>query len=316
MADSVKLDNWINSNINKSLTLVEFIWANELNFNLFDIEATLNIESEVYIGRGTDSNKHSAIHKSVSECIERYLVNRLNLQTSSGLALHTNAKLAKKNAQFEIYERDQFLCHFLSNTTFSKTNNCSPFVEKVKALTQAKKWKTDTYILNNKNNVFTVACAIKKNGLFLGLSTKDNLTEALNQSTIEALRNWIHIIYFKNNYTALKLKMENIKTPKEHGDFYLNNQNYLKIQHLFEDKYISIKDEIYPLVEAHEIDLKSFSILENIGLSCFLAESKFAQPLFFGLQNESNVNLSRLQHFTKNIEFSFKNIPNLPHPFR
>jgi ribosomal protein S12 methylthiotransferase accessory factor YcaO len=88
-----------------------------------DYAVNLTVGRVRYDGRGQARTAALALSKATGEAVERWLVDRCRrrgeLETSSGLAVHTTARRARDNARRELIERDLFLCHLLTGTPFN-----------------------------------------------------------------------------------------------------------------------------------------------------------------------------------------------------
>ena len=119
MAHSEKLSTWLLDNADRvNLRVTEMTWVRDWNMNgLCDLQATIDVGGQTFVGRGTALSEDLAFIKAGAEAIERAFCFGLAIHTT-GVAVHTDAQAAQLNAKNEFNERDAFFCHFYTKTPF------------------------------------------------------------------------------------------------------------------------------------------------------------------------------------------------------
>ncbi len=321
------IDFWILENSEKiNLKITEYLWPADFYPELSDLSAEISIENKTFIGRGSDLDINTATRKAVVEAIERACAFFDGKRNSNGVAAHPIKDLAKKNATFELIERDAFLCHFLTSTPFEKvlesdlnfTSSEKNLIQKISAF--GVKFH-HLYLINEKNCVGTITIAIGMDckvpwGICFGMSVKEDLQESLNKSLMECIR---HVIPL--------LKTSAIETISE-GDFSflkeiaVENHFKLGLDLNYGDWFIKTfigNASLNKLVTSTPFDIKFVDLTGilkkfDIPISCVVSTSDSLQPLFFGSTKDEFINFDRLKLFLTSKEIVSIQINYRPHP--
>lgn len=119
MADRNRLITWLLEN-SKSLNLraTEFDWTHKWNLGAYcDFRVQIDIQGKTFTGRAMALGEDFAFLKAGAEAIERAYCSGHSIHTT-GVAVHTDADMAKENTQNELNERDAFFCHYYTKTPF------------------------------------------------------------------------------------------------------------------------------------------------------------------------------------------------------
>ncbi|MGE3263345.1 MAG: YcaO-like family protein [Bacteriovoracia bacterium] len=105
MAHQAQLTEWILRNDERlNLQVQELSWIKSIFPNWYDLQASISVFGERFIGRGSDSDAHTALGKAVCEAVERATCFRHGI-SSLGVAGHLSLELAQANARLEYIER-------------------------------------------------------------------------------------------------------------------------------------------------------------------------------------------------------------------
>jgi hypothetical protein len=213
----ITFDDWINiCNLKLGLNYVQFDWTKNLSVDAYDIQCEYQKNGKTYSGRGTELNKEMAIIKSTAEMLERFFLDQINdADTSNGVAVHTDFKIAELTALFELIERDSFFCHFLTKTPFQEIDPPRAFSSSLRAsiLSFLKSHGLEIRFgeLQCDLRFSSVICAIfglqakVPFGMSLGTSVKKTLDEAIDSALIESARSAVAYIL---NPSLLKTQQE------------------------------------------------------------------------------------------------------------
>lgn len=142
-------------------------------------------------GYGEGEIEILAYEKAICELFERELMKRSALYggktTSNGVAAHRFLYLAKHAARDELIERDAFLRHWLTKTSFTRVETptflkrySKPIHESGHELIHA------TTHLGAKKTAIAIIINRKSGGFLIGSALKANLSEGLHKATREA----------------------------------------------------------------------------------------------------------------------------------
>lgn len=324
MANEAVAIAWLLSHSNEYQLKIETMsWIDKAFPGWTDVHCALAIKGNELSSWGASESPDIALLKAFAEATEREVLHHSGRPTSNGFAAHISPSKARRNAMYELIERDLFLCHFLTKTPFS------PFPKKLKKnwkwLFQIKKLIRDLdlriryYMLGNSGLVCAIDGLESNNaiGFIFGASYKENLEEAAISATIESLRQ-AYFIRISNNTNNLSLEQFLlIEKPnfKDHGDLAINLDYAHQIAALFSNKEKSSNG--YPYKELGLGDLSVIElpwITDDCPFYFAKADSPNAQNLFLGAPKESDVNLKRLQDFAGK-PITLLDVNPLPHPF-
>lgn len=322
------LSYWILKNKSKiNMKVSQILWPSKWGIDLSDVAVSIIINNQEFIGRGTDINKNIAVIKAFTEACERSLLHHYKIENSSGLAAHTNQKIAKQNAIYELIERDLLLCHFHTQTPFNKLMASTKIPNKINYINSfLKKNNIDLnfYSIGNTKSPFVIICRISgenyKNqfGSILGIGTKDSLEQAVENSFIECFRQFTHLYESKNLLECISIdKFREIKTYSfyDHGKLALNKEYNNLIRKLFNNNEEIKSDSLEKSrVAFREINFNTIKEFSELPLFAFLAHTEKAQNLYTGF-NTNYLNLNRLSEF-KNRILKIQDLLLIPHPLR
>lgn len=314
MDDAKELIHWaLQSRDRLSIELTNFKWTKQYGLDQSDFNFKFILNAKTYEGRGMSSTSETAIVKSIVEAIERTTVDCNSLKNSNGVAAHFDIQLAQENALCELIERDIFLCNFLSIKAGVREieNHLLPSVL-LRSLTHFSHDNVEFkfYVLGTllqRHVVLAIANGFKSNnpfGCVIGVSANMNLESAILSAFNETARS--SVTYIADEVcSSWNQKAEDFFTTRqfsilEHKRLSMTKEHGLKIW----EYYLQKKNS--PLVES-QIDLNrvNFNLLKlpvelrNLGISVYRAESDEVQNLFFGKTEIHNVNIKRLECYSK-----------------
>ena len=332
MAHKEKLAQWLFENRKPlDLTVLKGQWVQEWLPQFHDVRVEVTLEERTYRGRGMDKNADLAFTKAGAEAIERAILSHfqakiINVGAGGGTALHAEELEAKKNALYELLERDQFLCHFLTKAPFIELKptewgeiSFEPIQEKL-----AKKDIEITLKKTLFSKPKTVACFARRlspttlgfRGV-IGLGTSDSLPESALKALIECLTNVVWCIENPSQSQDFKsFSSKNSYGPEEHAQLYLSNSSECDLDWAFSkvtDEPKSIEEENWEdKVTFEKLDIP-FDILRDAPIHIFKASSQETQNMFYGPTKKEHLTWNRLEKF-KGKKLSEKDINWAPHP--
>ncbi|MCK6596836.1 MAG: hypothetical protein L6Q37_00610 [Bdellovibrionaceae bacterium] len=194
MANHEGLSQWVLSSAKDlNLRVTKLDWIDRYYKGYSDIEAKIQIDLKMYSGRGSDFDSTTALMKTVTESIERFVCHA-NKISSIGVAGHYNLEIAKENALLEFFERSIIWSHFHKKIGMKCVS-------------------TESISMNAPDGyfgVFTLAEGLESGfeiGGIMGASVARDLDKALKKSSIECLRN----VSALANYSHESLSYEQFK---------------------------------------------------------------------------------------------------------
>ena len=149
-------------------------------------------------GRGVAQNHRTAFTKAGAEAIRNFICNEYDI-SPHGVAVHTNDKSAKVNAQNELIERDRFFCHYLTQTPFQKisTEELTSRLKGIDFVHIQKKLEIHSIEIDvfemaplNWTRSFLCISRNENSNLTLGIgSISENYSLAIQEAIIECLMN-------------------------------------------------------------------------------------------------------------------------------
>lgn len=322
---SDKFESWILSSVKKlNLKIDELTWVREFIPNSFDIVANVNINSKDWTGHGFANTKDLALKKAVSEVMERAIaLNYVN--TSNGIASHTDLELAKQNALNELIERDLFLSHFFTRTPFVKNSKNDELIPtSIKEYIYANGDQIGIYELKKNNIGEGYVCLISNGaswGGILGLSfgEPNKKNELVLKAVVEAFRQYRYEIVtnkFQNKITLNEFKSLGKWTFSNHGNLVQDVEYYQQINDLFPLRDSKI-NESYVQYKMNMFSFEVFKRPLNDFLDCPLhvvrCNAEDIQQLLPGPFLKKNISLDGLRRF---LETEVTDINQLPHPIK
>lgn len=315
--------NWLEKNKNlMNISIEIYDWPNKIELKYFDFGVSLSFEGISVYGRGSDFNQEIALIKATAEAVERWAFNKSKMPNTCGFAAHINLESAKKNARFEIFERDAFFCHYLTKTEWQRQITFSEQARILKSNFLKAGFIIDIGFSEIFQDVFVslVKCKeIKSKGITISLGCDENLEKATVKSLAEGTQLLSHKIA---KLTTSTISFENFKnslayTPEHHG-MLANNGKYECIynQAISFSDHLNIKPSYvltppninFEICNIHEA-FKPFIVVR--------AYSDEVQSLFFGNTEEEKINVKRIDTFLKihnKKPYKFQNLELFPHP--
>lgn len=317
MASNQEIIDWFLSHKKElKLKVGKGAWIKNWAQNFFDFSASVEINGKTYFGRGIDLDMDLAFVKACVESLERAICEEYGVY-SSGVAGHSDLEDAKKNAYAELVERDVFLCHYLTKTSFMPINpDGSTFIDYSDVINRlaSKNVTLKLFELHSTENLNTVLCVstLPNSGVVVGLSSSRDLGTAIEKSFFESLSNTIAYLD-GNTYTPLlkeELEHTDIFRSIHHFRFNLTDNSYSRLKGLTNGKEVSHLEN--PSVIYKELKSSS-QIINDSPLVFVKAESDKLQNIFYGETVKEKLNFERLNLFASK-EIHFEDIEKRMHP--
>lgn len=326
MANHTAIIAWLESHVSKlDFNVTESTWIQDWFPGIRELKVELNLQNKTFVGHGTARNADLALVKAFTEAFERAVKHTCALPNTSGLAGHESVELAKRNATWELIERDAFFCHFLTNTPFlqipSTQVSASTLLNIHEIETRLRKMGVTIKLgrMNTSNDKKGTICvcfgenAKTPFGLVVGLGCRDNLEHSIEHSIFECLTN---VIAIQNGEACTSL------SPDEFMSLSKPNVDH----HFAIGLHLSSAKQMRQLFESEKSDVLDFQAdicwrelpTEQLGLGKLpihfvLAESSELQPAFFGHLVPEKINLSRINKFSER-QIGLAELPQFPHP--
>lgn len=327
MANKATIGEWLVKNIDKyNIRFTELEWPQKYGFPFSDFACDLNLEGQIFSGRGSSLDKDEAIIKAFVEAVERLHIKESGLQSSNGVASHLTIEMAKENALTELVERDSFLCHFLTSTAFFEIP--TPDLPDT-ILTWIEKFRTHGVdvilkkMTSPSNFTCIIACAfgslaVSPFGLIVATSCNQNHERALVKSFMEVSRAISHRLETRSPHPISISDFRKL-TKISLADHYRLSLG-LEYAQSFKEKYLTNEEPAFGA--CFDVSSVTFSkvtdkqeTLTGLPLVTFKASAEMAQEMFWGSATNEKLNFKRLTQF-KRKPFNLEDINILPHPFR
>lgn len=339
MDDSQRVIDWVikNSEILK-LSVKAYDWSEitQTKCQMKDCQSTITFKNKEYIGRGTGNTEEVAFIKSIGEAFDRLLFYQSDELTTNGFAIHQTQELARFSAICELIERDRFFCHFLTGTSFYKTNitlSELPIDQRIFQFLNSQSIHLELLEMRKTNQYRSFVCFAhginykSPFGLCFGLGCNVNPHSAALSAISECLR---HLLYriSNNDFDGVSVKeFEELMNNKENGisvnidllqaheKLSINIDYFNQIKSVFFETQEVIENipEQLAMEEIEVSNLKWPTELSDIPLNGALAKSNQLQALFFGNTSKEKINLTRLSQFIGK-EIQWQQVQKLPHP--
>lgn len=173
MADNKKINEIINLSRKLSLQIRYSDWGKPFFNGLHDYRITITLDNKKYTGIGIHNSENIAFLKAFSESIERYFCYIMKVRTG-GVAAEWNPANALYNSTKELFERDIFLCHYLSGVPGKEIK--SKEIDKLNKIISANSRSINVFQLFSINNYYTFICVgnFKNKGFITGLGISSN----------------------------------------------------------------------------------------------------------------------------------------------
>jgi hypothetical protein len=294
-------------------------WIRNLIPTLTDVTVQLKFGGKIWYGWGSDESEDIALTKALAEVAERLVMQERGFLTSNGIAAHISAQDASIAAVNELRERDLFLCHFYSNTSFAEAKLTDDF-----GLTGVREWfknyGVSFHLYHLGPNGFLAVLdgreAMYPFGYVMGAALKVGSVASARSAAIEAARSGYWLLEDPGRILPLSMKQFlNLERPKfkDHGRLALNPDYAKKISHLFGNPSAMMAQSN----EDIEFNLEQFRLQAPEFNDCPLyfarASSDKLQNLFLGQPTDMNLNLKRLSSF-RGQTLNWQDLLLLPHP--
>lgn len=295
-------------------------WLQEFLPDWIDLSAKIQVEGKEYYGRGHSQSRDKALLKAIVEAIERAICLE-TLETTNGVAAHTELNKAKENAFNELIERDLFLSHFLTATAFEAIEDSIFSLPKtILDFVQNQNTAVLFYRMKQTNVGTGIVCMISHKsdwGCILGLSFGvDDIKDLCLKAFLEGFRQYYHLQYkseLGNNLSLDQFFKKESWNFNSHQSLSLNREYFDQISFLFKDSAVSPKG-----IVNYDIEKFIFNVLyskrklfDNIPLHIVSCIGNDVQTLTPGPFLPKNISTEGLLRFGEMLnEKMFK----LPHP--
>ena len=325
MANSKEIGKWLIANSEKlNLKVDKLSWTEKWLPGLQHFHVEISLDGIIGSGSGIDKSSDMAFVKAGVEAIERAICFE-NKKRSNGIAGHIKDDLAKRNAKYELLERDTFLSHYLTKTPFvcvekelEKNTMYQNMIEKLKPLGV----NFEVFGMKAPNNYFGHFCLctpLTEKYAFssiIGLGLSDTKEKSLNKSLLECFPNVIwHLVYEEESPSMGKgdFEQKDEYSPRDHKSLFLGPSYQREIKEIFNNV---TKDQSYNKLDAHIEYRKLFSssdILKTCPVKIYQAISDDVQSAFYGPTQMSKLNLKRLMEFSGKDQLTTNDINMIPH---
>ncbi|NBO39049.1 hypothetical protein EBU99_10750 [bacterium] len=326
---------WINEFTGKiGFEFSSFDWTKKIPTDAYDIQCSFVRNGKSYLGRGTESKKDLAIIKSTAEMLERFFLDQIDeADSSNGVAVHTDVKLAEISALCELLERDSFFCHFLTKTPFTEIEISSfphsSLLQDTMSLLKLHGAEIRIGQMRTDSRFCSVVCAIyglsakTPFGMTLGTSVKLTVEEAIESALTEAARSAIAYLLNPELLTTEKLSLDkrSFSRPEDHLRLGLNTDYAVQFREIFFRSDFGQIELSGSEIDFERISISSFKPELFDGSLCmsppvFLARASSDSliNLFFGEFVADETKLNRLGDFLGR-PISSHEINSTIHPF-
>ncbi len=275
------------------MNILDLKWPERLNLNYCDLHLQAKFNNKTYEGHGTSDDFDTAMQIAFVECLERFVRELKDLETTNGLAGHISLEKAIRSSKNELIERHIFLKHFKSQSKFPRTNKYKTN-ERINSITSYLKSKNMEIVISiidvNSAESFCLVTLLgfsseRKFGMILGSAFSDSEEYSIEKALIEALRFYIYVVdnpdysdYDENEF--LSLDKPNFE---DHGRLALNLEyaRWFKNTFIGEDERsnIDINEEI-------NIDVYDSVINDDVPVKFVRASSSSLHNLYVGKQSD------------------------------
>ena len=348
-APSSSFHTWLNDHhAELSLTVNELGWISDYFPEYCDIEASIAIGGNTFIGRGQSSHgREHAAEKAITEAIERAILAHIDVNawnsdltltdlasedvTTSGFAVHTDEHAAIWSASLELVERDLFFCHFLTGTPFHSCEMAglnAPLWESAQRMLGPKGVDLKLGLLHRSSAFSCYICAAfgahaasgKPFGTIIGMGCASDPLGAADKAVLECIPNVIAHIrgHQERVYTLAEFTALGRPGPLDHLAIGKSLENGQYLWSLFsgergEPSTMGDDEEtFFRDMEIKKVDLPLWC--SESGLTAMRAYHPNLQKIFFGMTGRSKIHFSRLKAFCGK-ELSFEDLHGYPHPF-
>ncbi len=200
MARQEKLTTWILKNDERlDLRVQELSWITNIFPGWHDLQVSISVSGEKFVGRGSDRNSNVALGKAVCEAVERSVCFHHGI-SSLGVAGHLNAELAGENARLEWIERTSFSYQIENKIHLEPLAHAESDIFKHY---NARGVSIGFFRIVSPENHFVVLCLAQGGrahpifGGILGLGASLNINTAKQKALLECLRSLEFFLHTK-----------------------------------------------------------------------------------------------------------------------
>ena len=310
----------LNNHKELQLRVTQLDWVKEWFLNFYDFQVSIFIDGKTHIGRGIGESAHLAFAKASTEAFERAICFE-NKTSSCGVAAHTNLEYAKLNAKNELIERDRFFCHYLTKTPLKRINPDISTIDFPKISHKLKNLgtKIKVFEMNHLNSTSSIICISQgsKSGWVLGLGASCDKGVAIQKALTECLMNTVAALHGKTLPLDLKeFQSSSRSRPELHRRLYFQESELTQNnQWIFNGENNESYTESIP---PESFEYKQLATQNKLLRECPIVVIKCQNPLlqksFYGNFDLKNINLDRIQKFSKNSIKNISGLNQLPHP--
>ena len=300
MAAKKAVADWISTYAQSlNLKFTNLTWPRTMMPGWHDVESSITWNNQIFTGRGTAKSEQGAFTKAFAEVIERIAVKETRSPHSSGFAVHTSIESARTGAKLELFERDAFLCHFLTNTPFKSLNanpETTPIVSMLSSL-GVRCGLCQMIGVSGYSHVVFYAMGDKCKrpfGLLVSSASALWIDEAILNAAIQGVRSVVALV--ENERAKESLASARANTPEWHRLQGLD----LEYGNWFEDTFLkgneSQRNEIKePFIDV--ADIVPVSPFDELPVYIVKCASAGLQDIYFGQASAGDVNAARLSQF-------------------
>lgn len=312
--------SWIGRNARRlDFSLTEITAHQKCLPDYHDFAAKITMRGEDFHGRGRGWTREDAVRKACGEALERavsvFMRDELD-ENTNGWALGIDEEMASTGAVRELIERDAFLCHYYTQTSFFEGRQAEnsrfwpllSFCESKGVDIRVGRMETldgrSAYCAAAFGEKFTPAF-----GVIVGLGCHVAEEEALDKALAECMTSTLAFLEAPESPFILS-EFEAITKPavSDQGKLALSMESLRFVRPLFElRKKRSEKVASFPQVTIERIPLPDE--LQGAPLVVCRARSPQVQPLRFGVTRDLNWKRLRDFHGGKDVV-----VPRFPHP--
>lgn len=201
MAYQTALTDWILRNDERfDLRVQELTWIRNVFPGWYDLQVSISVFGEKFLGRGSDKNSNVALGKAFCEAVERSVCFRHGI-SSLGVAGHWKGELAGENARLEWIERASFAHQIENRLALEPIAHTEPEVlDRYRAIGIA----IDFFRIVSPVNTPVVLCladgaqATPTFGGIMGLGASADLEAAKRKALFECLRSLEFFLHTKS----------------------------------------------------------------------------------------------------------------------
>lgn len=316
----ISLEEWLAGSISKiNLSTKRLTAIQDFFPDLHDFATTITFNNREISGRGSKNTEDLAIRVSLIEALERIFVRHNKLPTTNGVAAHTDKIQAKKNAKFELIERDLFLSHFLTRTPFTPIQSLDALPSNAVDFVCNASDSISLYKMRQTNVGSGFVCTISGGnfwgGLFgLSFGTEDH-SELIKSAFLEAFRQYLYLRTYNELGLSISLDVfSNLETWnfKKHSLLSRNVEYFKNISFFFNDRVEKDHLVIYDNNEFSFKDLKiNIEPFDTAPICVTQCSSPYCQNLYLGQTREELISKPGLKRF---LGFEVQQLNLMPHP--